>query len=337
MARNNASPPGEYFADSESSDLYEMGHHHPPTRMHRTTFKPTKSRHVTVRTPSEEDLFERTFEAGDRQTPTQHGLMHHPSSDEEEDPKAAKAHKQCEPVTESVTAPPGVAPYNAPAGTTVQNGNNQVYLHAYPAQPGCLPGQPFINHPQAINTSYPYAINYPGQPAPFITMEGYQNSAPNNGGLHFQPQVPDTSLGPMIHTYRPSYDGGGGIVYAQPGIAVCQPSASYQFSYSPIIHNLALYTQPARPITFVPAPLVAMPAAAPAVTVCPAFIASAPVYTTLGHIEEDGVVAPREVVAVRRVSTFLPTMFSFCSPKLKKTTKTKRIIFRANQLTCLCC
>ncbi|ROV94402.1 hypothetical protein VSDG_05954 [Cytospora chrysosperma] len=209
MARNNAS--GDYFADSESSDLYL-----PPTRMHRTTHKPTRSRRVTVRSPSEEDLFERTSGAGDGRAPKQHAVVHHSSSDEEEEPKSAKAHEQGKAETEGATAPPGVAPYNAPAGTTVQNGSNPVYIHSYPTQPGCLPGQPFFHTPCT------YAINYPGQPTPFIianpaTMEDYQNAAPNNGGLNFQPQVPDTSLGPMIHTYRPSYD--GGVVYAQPGIA----------------------------------------------------------------------------------------------------------------------
>ncbi|ROV99083.1 hypothetical protein VMCG_06649 [Cytospora schulzeri] len=273
MARHNAVPPGDYFADSESSDLYELDdYHHPPTpmSMKRTTFKPTKSRHVTVRTPSEEDLFERTFETGHRRTPTPYALVRQSSSDEEENHKTTKAHKQRKSVAENVTGPPGVAPYNAPAGTTVQNGNNQVYLHGYATQPGCLPGQ------QTINTPYPYAINYPGQPAPFIIanpaiMDGYQNSAPQNNGLNFQPQVPDTSLGPMTHIYRPSYD--GGVVYAQPGIA------------------------PNRPITFAPAPLVAAPVATPAVVVYPTFVASAPVYTTLGYKGDDGVVAPREVVA----------------------------------------
>lgn len=304
MARNKAAPSGDYFADSEPSDLYL-----PPTRMHRTTSKPTKPRHVTVRSPSEEELVERTPGAGDGRTPKQHAVVHHSSSEEEEEPRSAKAHEQGKPETEGATAPPGVAPYNAPAGTTVQNGSNQVYLHGYPAQPGCLPGQPFFHTPCT------YAINYPGQPAPFIitnpaTMEDYQNAAPNNGGLNFQPQVPDTSLGPMIHTYRPSYD--GGVVYAQPGIAVCQPLPPYLVSSPLISHNLTLYTQPARPMTFAPAPLVAMPAAVPTIAVCQNFVASAPVYTTLGHMGEDEVVAPREVVAVRRVSTS-PKRLSFCS------------------------
>lgn len=319
MAQNESAPPRDYFADSESSDLYEMDHHHPsppsppppphPRRMVRTTFKPTRSRHVTVRSPSEEDLFERTFDTGIRRTPTPYALVRHSSSDEEEDYyETSKAHnkqhkqpKQQKPVTENATTPPGRSPYNAPAGTTIQNDANQVHLQS----------QPFSNN---NNQPYPYAINYAGQPAPILfvnpaTMEDYQNSIPNNNGLHFQPQVPDTSLGPMIHNYRPNFD--GGVYYAQPGIAVCQPSPSYVVSSSPFIHYLTPHNQPIRPITFAQAPLVAMPAVAPAVVVCPPIIASAPVYTTLGYKGDDRTVASREFVVVRRVSTLEQCFFLF--------------------------
>lgn len=253
----------DYFADSESSDLNEMGHHHHPSpkRMNRAALKATKSRHVTVRSPSEEGLLERNSDTCYQRTSTPYASVRQSSSDVAEDLERSKAHKQSEqqrPVAENATAPPRISPYNAPAGTTVQNGTNQVYLHSQP-----------LNN----NQPYLYAVNYPGQSAPILltnpaTMDDYQNSAPNNGGLHFQPQVPDTSLGPMIHNYRPNFD--GGVYYAQPGIAVCQPSPPSHFvPRSQYIHYLTPFHQPIRPITFIQAPLVAMPLVAPAVTVCP--------------------------------------------------------------------
>lgn len=349
MARNNTAPPRDYLADSESSDSYEMGHYHhphssppPPKGMNRTTFKPTKSRNVTVRSPSEEDFFERTFDTGGRRASTPHAPVRHSSSDDEDDKdkhhETHKAYKQRrkqkhKPVTESTaekaadsaaesaTAPPGVAPYNVPAGTTVQNGTNQVYLHSQPfGQPF---GQPFIHN---NNEPYAYAINYPGQPAPILianpaNMENYQNSAPANTGLHFQPQVPDTSMGPMIHNYRPSFDGGG-VYYAQPGIAVCQPSVpcSYLVFPSPFIQYFTSYNQPIQPVTFAQAPLVAMPAVVPAVVVCPPIIASAPVYTTMGYKGENHTVAPREIDVVRRVSILQQCFSSFLFSKTRYVT-----------------
>ncbi|KAI1085716.1 hypothetical protein F5B20DRAFT_587667 [Whalleya microplaca] len=38
-----------------------------------------------------------------------------------------------------------------------------------------------------------------------ITM-AYQNGAMPNAGQHFQPQVPDTTYGPIMHTYHPRFD-----------------------------------------------------------------------------------------------------------------------------------
>lgn len=125
-------------------------------------------------------------------------------------------------------------------------------------------------------------------------MEGYQNAVPSNNGLNFQPQVPDTSLGPMTHVYRPTFD--GGVYVAPPGIAVCHSSLPYFVSHPPYVHFLTLQKLPSRAAMFAQPPLVAVPAAAPAVAVCPGYMASAPVYTTLGYVGDDGIIAPREVV-----------------------------------------
>ncbi|EOO02758.1 putative dephospho- kinase protein [Phaeoacremonium minimum UCRPA7] len=50
----------------------------------------------------------------------------------------------------------------------------------------------------------------------------YQNAFPYNYGVHFQPQVPDTSAGAMVHTYVPRFDNAPGVVAVagqpQPGI-----------------------------------------------------------------------------------------------------------------------
>ncbi|KUI65582.1 hypothetical protein VM1G_00154 [Cytospora mali] len=270
MDRKKAARSDDYLADSESSDLLYQMDQSSPIRMRRT-LKPTKPRHVTVRTPSEEDLFERTYASGHHRESTPSAIVRYSTSDEEEAEghKTAKARDCRKAVTESATAPSGTS-------TTSQNGTNQVYTHSHATQPGNIASQPsIITNPQTITTAYPYAIHYPGQPAPFLianatTMDGYQNSGPSNNGLNFQPQVPDTSLGPMMHTYRPSYD--NGVYVAHPGIA------------------------PIRPMNVAQAPLVAAPVVPSTVVVCPTYFASAQVCTTMGYMGEDTVVAPREVV-----------------------------------------
>jgi len=54
----------------------------------------------------------------------------------------------------------------------------------------------------------------------------YQNATPFNPGLNFQPQVPDTSNGPMVHVYQPRIDPPG-VVYVQSGPPVSQPQYYY--------------------------------------------------------------------------------------------------------------
>lgn len=97
---------------------------------------------------------------------------------------------------------PGVPVYNNTA--PIPTAGQQVFLH----HTGTF-NQPFhqaFPHGQPIPpTNF---INYPGQPAIIATgpvaMSGYVN--PANAGIHFQPQVPDTTNGPYVHTYHPRHD-----------------------------------------------------------------------------------------------------------------------------------
>lgn len=304
----------DYVANSESSDSWQTVSPPPPTPAKmKSSFKPSKSRRVTIHSPSEEDLHERYTDLGGRRPPTPYAFSRH-SNPDKDDRKTDKVRKRDQPATSpSTTAEtaantaansarpgiPGVAPYNAPVGTVPQLGANQPYTHGIPGQPSF-----HINSTTNFPPS-PYSINQQGQipQAPVgngTNMDGYQNSWPNNTGLHFQPQVPDTSLGPMTHIYQPRFDNGC-VAFPQPGIVVCQPSSFISVSSPPMIPLLTTPIQPVRPVTFAPEPLVVAPAVAP---VLPTLIASAPVYTTLGYKGEDGVVAPR-VIVVRRVSPYI--------------------------------
>lgn len=287
----------DYLADSESSDSWQTVSPPPPASAKmKSSLKPSKSRRVTIHSPSEEDLHERYPELGGRRAPTPYAFSRHSTPDEDNRKATTTANTAAN--AASNAAPPGVTPYNAPGGTVPQLGPNQLYTHALPAQ------ALFNTNPTTNFAPYPYSINQsgqPGQPTPIsanngANMDGYQNAFPNNAGLHFQPQVPDTSLGPMTHIYQPRFDNGC-VAFPHPGIVVCQPSSFVSVSPPPLIPLLTTPIQPVRPVTFAPQPLVVAPAVAP---VLPTLIASAPVYTTLGYLGDDGMVAPR-VLAVRRV------------------------------------
>lgn len=298
----------DYVADSESSnswqpvsppspsDSWQTISPPPPTKMKSALKKSSKSRRATLRTPSEEGLYEGHFDLS-RRPPTPYALSRH-STPDEDDRRTTKLHndKRTQAVTAANTAansaPSGVAP------AVSQPGPNQIHA----------PGQPPFNTNQATSG---VATSQPGQAPPVlfgngITMDGYSNAMPNNYGLHFQPQVPDTSLGPMTHVYQPRFDNGC-VGYPHPGIVVCHPSSFISIAQPTLFPALTAEFQPVRPITFAAQSVVVAP-------VPPAFIASAPVYTTLGYQGDDGVIAPR-VLAVRRISPHLPSRFSdkkFC-------------------------
>lgn len=323
----------QYHADSESSDTWETISPFPsPSVKMKSPRKSSKSPRVTIHTPSEEELHQRYSELRGRRPPTPYAYSRHSNSPDDDDRKARKSPKHNPSATGASTAATTAAntaantgipaPSNGPAGAAPQLGFNQLYTHGIPGQPfaaglppfqSYIPGQqpPFLFNTTTSFASYPTSINQPGQVPPVsggnnnAMAEGYGNAFPNNNGVHFQPQVPDTSLGPMTHTYQPRFDNGC-VAFTQPAIVVCPPS-SFVSAPPPTLAPLPFAPlQPVRPVTFAPQPLVVAPAVAP---VMPTLIASAPVYTTLGYKSDENIVAPR-VIAVRRITPRQPTIFS---------------------------
>lgn len=297
-----------------------MKHHH-----NKYPSKP--SRHVTVRSPSEEDLFQASTStssgksdldtAWSRRPPTPYALTRHDIYNSEEEVGPTTAHsdkhkKNHTTSTSSASLHPAIQPYNNPAGTTPQLGQNHIYHHVVAPSNSYFPGQHFVSIAAASsNAPTHHAVNFAGQPQPlvFVNKDGtmsYQNASQPSAGLHFQPQTPDTTYGPMVHHYIPRHDGGG-IAYAmQPGI-VCPPIPSIPSSTYTASFSIPLVFEPQRPprhITFATEPLLATPAVAVAsspLVIYPAaaFAASASFMTTLGYSSDDKTVVPREIIVVR--------------------------------------
>jgi hypothetical protein len=66
----------------------------------------------------------------------------------------------------------------------------------------------FTNNATALGT---YTYNLQAQPV--FMMPDYQNAAPPTIGQNYQPPVPDTSMGPMHHTYIPRFDNQAGTTF----------------------------------------------------------------------------------------------------------------------------
>ncbi|KAK0621317.1 hypothetical protein B0T17DRAFT_284248 [Bombardia bombarda] len=87
---------------------------------------------------------------------------------------------------------------------------------AYPDPAGHQ--QPFFLHSQGYfpaATGSQFASYQPSTAVAAPGMSYYPISKPANTGVNFQPQVPDTSLGPELHYYVPRHDGTGVM---QPGM-----------------------------------------------------------------------------------------------------------------------
>ncbi|KAL2680941.1 hypothetical protein Neosp_008544 [[Neocosmospora] mangrovei] len=82
----------------------------------------------------------------------------------------------------------------------------------------------YINTPAGTHNTVTYiGVGPPGN----NTMGDYQNAAPPNNGVHFQPPVPDTTFGPMQHVYVPRFDGGlAGVQVGLPAPAPALTSVS---------------------------------------------------------------------------------------------------------------
>ncbi|KAB5558447.1 hypothetical protein GE09DRAFT_1221560 [Coniochaeta sp. 2T2.1] len=124
-------------------------------------------------------------------------------------------HAQAPPAANPTTTVPGVAPYNNFAPTPTAG--NQVFTHYTGSFNHGIPAplnyntlgqiQPtsFINgQPIPAAPIVPQPFGLPTFIAPTGAMSGYVQ--PANMGIHFQPQVPDTTNGPYVHTYHPRHD-----------------------------------------------------------------------------------------------------------------------------------
>lgn len=145
---------------------------------------------------------------------------------------------------------PGVQPYNnpAPISSTGQpiythyTGNNTLnQYHHLRGTTVATPGQPFGN-PNGYITGNPQQHVLVQTPAA-NNMSGYIQQP--NTGIHFQPQVPDTTNGPYLHVYHPRHDAQGQAVFLQPAVGapvyVYQPSqiqALHQPTVQPVMYQM---------------------------------------------------------------------------------------------------
>lgn len=136
-------------------------------------------------------------------------------------------------VPTSVAAPAGSNEDSGPS-TGVNYGPGPFHTNPIGGQSVYLPN-PIAHFPSfpTFNTTAAYQPYLPYTPfhnnitaAPVIAMGDYQNTSPPNIGLNFQPPVPDTTYGPMQHTYVPRFDNGAFIVNptSPGGNCVCYPS-----------------------------------------------------------------------------------------------------------------
>ncbi|KAJ4420127.1 hypothetical protein N0V82_004574 [Gnomoniopsis sp. IMI 355080] len=201
MAGRPVSP--SYFADTEGSNS-EPSEMDPPHWKRKSSQKPGKSRHAFVRTQSEEDLFERGHSFDQTRRPsTPHYSKRHSSQREAKKPaQNSKCDKALPVAAPPPAAPLGTQVYNNPAGSFGSAGVNHIFVHHTTTNPSS-----FSTHTPQYN-----AVNLPGQPTTIYfkmpeQLGPYQNAGPPNNGLNFQPQTPDTSLGPIYHHYIPRADG----------------------------------------------------------------------------------------------------------------------------------
>jgi hypothetical protein len=142
-------------------------------------------------------------------------------------------------------------------------------------------GQQVFLHNTGTFNPFPYGqpvqptdfINYPGQPQPApsgfvnsfgqrtyiaaadpVAMSGYVN--PANTGIHFQPQVPDTTNGPYVHTYHPRHDQAQTYYVPAVGANFCLPSMTLQPILQPTAVQPVFQQQPVVYHAHVQAPAV---------------------------------------------------------------------------------
>ncbi|KAI1766392.1 hypothetical protein GGR53DRAFT_213641 [Hypoxylon sp. FL1150] len=123
---------------------------------------------------------------------------------------------------------------------------------------------PGFAHPQASQVlppgfsqvpQIPQISQIPAQPVGLAQSMSYNNTTMPNQGQHFQPPVPDTTYGPIPHTYHPRFDAGtggnGGNQYVTIGGGLYQvmqaqgvTGAGAQVYYVPIQQGTGNASQP---------------------------------------------------------------------------------------------
>ncbi|KAH7326375.1 hypothetical protein B0I35DRAFT_422543 [Stachybotrys elegans] len=80
---------------------------------------------------------------------------------------------------------------------------------ALPQHQGFIPAHQQANTTFIPSSGFPEGFNFTGKFYPQLsTMADYQHTGQPRMGLNFQPPVPDTTFGPMQHTYIPRVDPG---------------------------------------------------------------------------------------------------------------------------------
>ncbi|KAK0722824.1 hypothetical protein B0T26DRAFT_674479 [Lasiosphaeria miniovina] len=125
-----------------------------------------------------------------------------------------------QPPTVPQTAPPQNLPSQPPHPIpTVAQTGQQVFGNYPPGfQPSLVPHDPQAPYPHGFPTFPAIAGQHPIAPPPgFVPglVPGFvppqpppqEHRGPTGVGVNFQPQVPDTNMGPQMHLYTPRYDG----------------------------------------------------------------------------------------------------------------------------------
>lgn len=135
-----------------------------------------------------------------------------------EDPPRSPSQPRTPPLQHSAAAAP---PYIAPSA--IPPAGQPLFVHqAEGVQPGFVshPAQSYFGHPQFPQTAaQPHPFNIASTTVPGHSSSpnmSYENSAPPNMGVHFQPQVPDTTNGPYVHRYYPRHDAPGAMPQPYP-------------------------------------------------------------------------------------------------------------------------
>ncbi|KXJ97536.1 hypothetical protein Micbo1qcDRAFT_200215 [Microdochium bolleyi] len=171
--------------------------------------------------------------------------------------------------------------------------------------------QPFAPHHQTAgfpaHTAIPSFFPHPSfghlPPGFRPNMADYSNCAMPNQGQHFQPPVPDTTYGGMVHTWHPRFDGASGppqyMVPGQPMVYGTVPMAYPQ--YQPAMASAPMVMQPMmtaghqQPVYYAPGQ--------PGPFMQPAQFANAQNPMFVGHAGVPAPQAPPDIMGIGKTGT----------------------------------